>query len=393
MTTAAASTIRWGILGCGDVTEVKSGPGFQKAEGSALLAVMRRRGDLAADFARRHGVRAWYDDAAALIDDPAVDAVYVATPPGAHEELALAVCAARKPAYVEKPMARNHAECRRMIDAFAAAGVPLFVAYYRRALPRFLRARDLVASGALGRVTGVSYRLAGPYHRDVEALVRDGAPLPWRVQAEHAGGGLFLDLGCHTLDILDFILGPLEDVRGSAEQRRDAPLRRGRRRDDVSHGGGALGAAQWMFAGDERADEIVISGDRGELRLSTFGNEPVALRRGGDVESLRSPQPAPHAAADDPDRRRRAAGPRALRIDGRVGGAHVGNDRHRACAATTARAKTASGVRRKAGPATGGGPANTRVRRLRQRGGPPRRAAAWSARRASRRRRTTCPPA
>ncbi len=300
-------TIRWGMIGCGDVAEVKSGPGFQKADGSELCAVMRRRGDLAADFARRHGVRASYDDAAALINDPAVDAVYVATPPGAHEELALAVCAARKPAYVEKPMARTHAECQRTIDAFAAAGVPLFVAYYRRALPRFLRARDLVASGALGRVTGVSYRLAGPYHRDTQALVRDGAALPWRVQAEHAGGGLLLDLGCHTLDMLDFILGPLEDVQGSASNVATPNLPRSAPAGDpptpdailVEDGvamtfrtaGGALGAAQWMFASDERADEIAISGDRGELRLSTFGNEPVALWRGGKVESFDLPNP------------------------------------------------------------------------------------------------------
>jgi predicted dehydrogenase len=289
-------TIRWGMIGCGDVAEVKSGPGFQNADGSELVAVMRRRGDLAADFARRHGVRASYDDAAALINDPAVDAVYVATPPGAHQELALAVCAARKPAYVEKPMARTHAECRRMIDAFAAAGVPLFVAYYRRALPRFLRARDLVASGALGRITGVSYRLAGPYHHDIEALVRDGAALPWRVQAEHAGGGLFLDLGCHTLDMLDFILGPLEDVQGSAINLASHVATPAILVEDgvamtFRTAGGALGAAQWTFASDQRADEIVISGDRGELRLSTFGSEPVAVRRGGEVESFDLPNP------------------------------------------------------------------------------------------------------
>ena len=284
-------TIRWGMIGCGDVAEVKSGPGFQKASGSELCAVMRRRGDLAADFARRHGVRAWYDDATALINDPAVDAVYIATPPGAHEELALAVCAARKPAYVEKPMARNHAECRRMVDAFSAAGVPLFVAYYRRALPRFLRARDLVHAGALGRITGVSYRLAGPYHRDIEALVRDGVALPWRVQVEHAGGGLLLDLGCHTLDMLDFILGPLEDVQGSASNVATPHSVEDGVAMTFRTAGGALGAAQWTFASDERADEIVISGDRGELRLSTFGSEPVALRRGGQVESFDLPNP------------------------------------------------------------------------------------------------------
>ncbi len=284
--------IRWGIIGCGDVAEVKSGPGFQKASGSALVAVMRRRGELAADFARRHDVPAWYTDAAALIADPNVDAVYIATPPGAHETLALAVCAAGKPAYVEKPMARNLAECRRMVDAFAAAGVPLFVAYYRRALPRFVRARDLVAGGAIGTVTGVSYRLTGPNHLELAARARDGEPLPWRVRAEHAGAGLFLDLGCHTLDILDFIVGPLEDVHGSAANLATPSL-------DVEDAvamsfrtpGGAPGTAQWSFASAQRDDTIVVTGTRGEVRLSTFGNEPVELRRGDAIESFDLPNP------------------------------------------------------------------------------------------------------
>jgi 1,5-anhydro-D-fructose reductase (1,5-anhydro-D-mannitol-forming) len=296
------TTIRWGIIGCGDVTEVKSGPAFQKADGSALVAVMRRRAELAADYARRHDVPTWYDDAARLIADPQVDAVYIATPPGAHEALALAACAAGKPAYVEKPMARNHAECRRMVDAFAAAGVPLFVAYYRRALPRFLRVRDLVAAGELGRVTGVSYRYAGPHHLDVEARVRDGAALPWRVQAEHGGGGLLLDLGCHTLDILDFIVGPLEGVHGSAANLatphavEDTVAMSFHTRDGVP------GTAQWSFASAGRADEIVIAGTRAEVRLSTFGVEPVELRRGEqhepssekpDIERFDLPNP-PH---------------------------------------------------------------------------------------------------
>ena len=122
-------TIRWGIIGCGNVTEVKSGPGFQKAQHSALVAVMRRDGALARDYAERHGVPRWYDDADALIADPDVDAVYVATPPDSHAEYALRVARAGKPVYVEKPMALNHAQCRVMIDACRAAHVPLFVAY------------------------------------------------------------------------------------------------------------------------------------------------------------------------------------------------------------------------------------------------------------------------
>src|SRR3954467_14032329 len=118
-------TIRWGIIGCGDVTEVKSGPALQKAAGSALVAVMRRDAARAADYAKRHGVPRWYDDADALIRDADVDAVYVATPPGSHLQYALRVAAAGKPCYVEKPMARSHVECERMIEAFERARQPL----------------------------------------------------------------------------------------------------------------------------------------------------------------------------------------------------------------------------------------------------------------------------
>src|SRR5262249_30399353 len=144
-------TVRWGMIGCGAVAEVKSGPGFQKADGSALLAVMGRDRARAEDFARRHGIPRIHSHADALIDDPEIDAVYVATPPSSHCELALRVARARKPCLVEKPMAMNHRECTGMMEAFRKAGVPLWVAYYRRALPRFLLVRDLLESGVIGR--------------------------------------------------------------------------------------------------------------------------------------------------------------------------------------------------------------------------------------------------
>jgi predicted dehydrogenase len=264
--------VRWGIIGCGDVTEVKSGPAFQQAVGSELVAVMRRNGELAASYARRHGVPRWYAHAEDLVDDKEVDAVYVATPPGSHLDLALLACAAGKPAYVEKPMARSHSECRRMIEAFEAAKVPLFVAYYRRALDRFRAVRDLVAGGKLGTVTGVSYRYASSAHANLAK-----GELPWRFRPVESGGGLFLDLGSHTLDILDFILGPLENVRGDARNVA-SPYEV---EDNVvlhfSTRGGALGVAQWNFASAVHADEIVITADAGEVRLATFGDGPVEV--------------------------------------------------------------------------------------------------------------------
>src|SRR5690348_3615465 len=110
-------TIRWGIIGVGDVTEIKSGPAFYKADHSQLVAVMRRNGDKARDFAERHDVPHWYDDADALIHDEEVDAVYIATPPDSHESYTLKVAAAGKPVYCEKPMARTYAECQVMVEA------------------------------------------------------------------------------------------------------------------------------------------------------------------------------------------------------------------------------------------------------------------------------------
>src|SRR5262249_27928472 len=152
--------VRWGIVGCGDVTEVKSGPGFQKARDSALVAVMRRDAAKAADFAKRHNVPRWYADADQLIGDPEVDAVYIATPPGTHEFYAMKVLAAGKPCYIEKPMSRNAAEARRITDAFAKKGIPLFVAYYRRAMPRYEKVRDLLKLGVLGRPIALTHTYA-----------------------------------------------------------------------------------------------------------------------------------------------------------------------------------------------------------------------------------------
>ena len=127
-------SIRWGIVGCGDVTERKSGPGFQKAAGSELVAVMRRNGALARDYAERHGVPGWYDDAEQLIADPKVEAVYIATPSAARLEIIRQVARAGKPVCVEKPMATGYEASRKAVQICADAGVPLHVAYYRRSM-------------------------------------------------------------------------------------------------------------------------------------------------------------------------------------------------------------------------------------------------------------------
>lgn len=147
-----------GIIGCGDVAEVKSGPAFQKADGSELVAVMRRTASLAEDYARRHGVARWHDDADAILLADDIDAVYIATHPNTHLEYAARAAGAGKAVYLEKPMAMSEAECREMQAACDRVGVPLWVAYYQRALRRFEKIRQIVHDGTIGDIRAVESR-------------------------------------------------------------------------------------------------------------------------------------------------------------------------------------------------------------------------------------------
>jgi predicted dehydrogenase len=278
--------IRWGIIGCGDVTEKKSGPGFQKARGSELVAVMRRNGNLAEDYARRHNVPKWYDKAESLICDKDVDAVYIATPPSSHKEYALAVARAGKPVYVEKPMALNYAECLEIIQACERANVPLFSAFYRRALPRFLKIKTLLDEGQIGSVRGVNLRLYQP----PPAQDREGTN-HWRVNPSIAGGGYFVDLGAHMIDLLQYMVGPIVSAIGFSSNQ--AKLYKAE--DTVSatftFESGAHGVGLWSFSANENLDSTEIIGSRGKIIYSTFLEIPIMLEIDGTVNRFDIPHP------------------------------------------------------------------------------------------------------
>jgi predicted dehydrogenase len=287
--------IRWGIIGCGDVCEVKSGPPLYEAAGSELVVVMRRDAARAEDFARRHGVPRFTTNAREVILDPEVDAVYVATPPGQHLEMALEVARAGKPCYVEKPMARNATECRLMVEAFERAGKPLFVAYYRRALPRFRRVRELLGSGVLGHLLTVSHVYQGRVQRQAHAP--SGAPhAGWREDVPQSGGGLFVDLASHVVDLLDDWLGPLSHVEGQAAHRSSGANPPPAAAEDTvvasfRAGSGALGTLRYQFHTSSAVDRLELVGTLGTLGLSVFGQEPIELKVGERVEAIATAQP------------------------------------------------------------------------------------------------------
>lgn len=281
--------VRWGMIGCGAVTERKSAPAFNKIEHSRLVAVMGRDPAKAADYAARHGVARWYADAEALLADPAVNAVYIATPPSSHADYAVQALQAGKPVYVEKPMACRYAECQAMNQAAHRAGLPLFVAYYRRALPYFLQVKTLLDAGAIGTVLAVNVCLVqSPRPAD-----RNPNRLPWRVNPAVSGGGYFFDLACHGLDLFDFLLGPIADAQGRAENRGGLYPAEDTVAASFKFAGGALGTGFWTFAAADasRRDSVEILGIAGAIRFSTFAFTPIELENPSGTQYYLPPNP------------------------------------------------------------------------------------------------------
>lgn len=278
--------IKWGIIGCGDVTEVKSGPAFSIVAGSKLHAVMRRNPDLAEDYAQRHNVPRWYSNAEALINDPEVNAVYVATPPSSHKHYTLMAAAAGKPVYCEKPMSVSYRDCQEMIEGCRKADVPLYVAYYRRALPKFFKIKEMLNSGIIGNIRTVTVRfLRRPSSIDLDGKAN------WRTDPSISGGGYFIDLASHQIDILQFFLGGISVVKGltanlaklyAAEDTVSAVFR---------FENGVTGAGIWSFSSSGDCDITEITGDKGTLCYATFGNSPILINKKYDIEEVMIPNP------------------------------------------------------------------------------------------------------
>lgn len=269
--------VRWGIIGVGNVCEVKSAPAMQIVPNSRLVAVMRRDAAKAEDYAQRHGVNKWYDKAEDLIRDPEVNAIYIATPPNVHLDYTKMAAAAGKPVYVEKPMARTHAECLEMIKICEQAGVPLYVAYYRRALYLFESIKRELADQIIGKVRTVHISMRQVVVPELVAKMKNN----WRVNPEIAGGGYFYDLASHQLDLLDFFFGPIVQASGFAtNQAGKYPA------EDMVAGSfvfenGIIGTGNWCFTASKNAeeDQVVIQGSKGTLKFQTFGSDQFHIER------------------------------------------------------------------------------------------------------------------
>lgn len=285
------SEVKWGFIGCGEVTEKKSGPAFSLIPGSSVVAVMSRNPERASSYAQRHHISRWYSDAQELLDDPEVNAVYIATPPSSHVTFAIMAMKSGKPVYVEKPLAATYEECLRVNRVAQQTGVPCFVAYYRRYLPYFQKVDEIVRSNTIGKIVGVQIRFAVP-PRDLDY---NRTQLPWRVQRDIAGGGYFYDLAPHQLDLLQQLFGPIVHASGYTSNRAGLYETEDTVSASFQFVGGLPGSGTWCFCAHDsaRTDRIQIIGDRGQIRFSVFTYDPIILCTESGQQEIAVPNP-PH---------------------------------------------------------------------------------------------------
>ena len=274
-------TVRWGIIGVGNVTEVKSGPAFYKTENSELVAVMRRDAEKVADYAKRHNISKYYTNALDLINDTEVDAVYIATPPDSHANYAIEAMRAGKPVYVEKPMAKNYNECLEMINVSKQTRMPLWVAYYRRTLPAFLKVKELIEQNTIGKSLMINVTL----HKQAEERGKTPNEMHWHVFPEIAGAGHFFDLASHQFDFLDFVFGPVTNVKGYASNLAGLYPAEDTVSGTWKHESGIIGTGSWCFVVNESSekDEIVIIGEEGQISLPCFSPGKLKITKDSGI--------------------------------------------------------------------------------------------------------------
>ncbi|MBP1841607.1 Gfo/Idh/MocA family protein [Formosa algae] len=280
--------IVWGIIGCGDVAEVKSGPAFSLVKNSELKSVMRRNLAKAEDFAKRHHVKHWFNDASDILNDPDINAVYIATPPASHLQYALEAIKAGKHVYLEKPMTLNTAEADQIVRALKASKTKLTVAHYRRHLPAFLKVKALLDQKAIGEVLFADIQILQSRQSQIITKTEE----PWRLDPEISGGGLFHDLAPHQLDLMCQYFGMHTSAIGFSGNRS------GDGADNIVNGiinfnNGIQCRGIWSFNNSEsdQKDACTIYGSEGKITFSFFGEHVTcSTKETSETFSFKNPK-------------------------------------------------------------------------------------------------------
>ncbi|WP_435623709.1 Gfo/Idh/MocA family protein [Flagellimonas sp.] len=280
------SSVRWGVIGCGGVAEKKSVPAYQKTEGFEVAMVMRRDSEKASDYAKRHGIPQWTVNAKEVIENPDIDAIYIATPPDSHKQYGLWVAEVGKPCCIEKPMAPNYQDSLAIYKAFHKKKIPLFIAYYRRSLPRFLQIKKWLEANRIGKVRHIRWlKTKAPSPID---LIGD---YNWRTDTRVARGGYFDDLASHGLDLFAFLLGEIEMASGFARNQGGLYSAFDSVTASWVHKNGITGEGSWNFLAHKREDIVEIFGSEGKITFAVLDEAPLVLETISGKEAVEIPNP------------------------------------------------------------------------------------------------------
>ena len=258
--------ICWGIIGCGNVTEVKSGPAFNKVEHSSLMAVSRRDEEKLADYVKRHQVPMSFTNALDLIHSDHINAIYIATPPDVREAYAIEAMQLGKPVYLEKPMALNLAACKRLKAVSEKLGVKLSVAHYRRNLPLFMEVKNILEQDVIGAVKEVQITML----KKTDKAAKD--PSNWRIDPSIAGGGYFYDLAPHQIDLVFYFFGKPRSFSGISTNKAGLYKAEDYVKGSIELENGIICKGLWDFSiNGEEKDEFLIIGEKGTIRFPVFG--------------------------------------------------------------------------------------------------------------------------
>jgi predicted dehydrogenase len=272
--------ICWGIIGCGNVTEVKSGPAFNKVEHSSLMAVSRRDPDKLADYVKRHHIPLSFTNALDLIQSEKINAIYIATPPDVREAYAIEAMQLGKPVYLEKPMALNLAACKRLKSVSEKLGIKLSVAHYRRNLPLFMEVKNILEQGDIGTVKEVQITML----KKTDKAAKD--PSNWRVDPSIAGGGYFYDLAPHQIDLVFYFFGKPKSFSGTSTNKAGLYKAEDFVQGTIELENGIVCKGLWDFSiNGEEKDEFLIIGEKGTIRFPVFGLF-IEVESNGQVKTI-----------------------------------------------------------------------------------------------------------
>ncbi len=285
------ATVNWGIIGCGDVTEIKSGPPLYKVPNSRLLAVMRRDAAKAEDYARRHKVGSWYNDAEQLLNHPELNAVYIATPPSSHLDYALKAIKRGLNVYIDKPVTLNAAEARQIADALKGSKGKLAVAHYRRALPMYFYIKELIDNGEIGNVRSVQIKT----WKDARPEQQENSADNWRVNPQLSGGGYFHDLSPHQLDLMLFYFGIPKHYSGFSVNQAGIYNAADHTCGSVIFENGVVVNGSWCFnvASSAYTDDCLIVGSKGSISFPFFTapyTVTLTTEKGQSTKTFEQPQ-------------------------------------------------------------------------------------------------------